>query len=223
MQEHSLEQKGGMRLVEVKFIIEDRYIDEKIRKLPESFRIEDEFLIGRIDTLVKEFYKDDFCSSEVVNYELFLFLIYLMRANLCAEDIPNPSTTQIVAISKGHSDIELETNFDRVVEYINANIASPLTLEQLADFAHFDKSYLTVRFKEIWGLSPMRYVAHVRIELAKALLVSSDVSITDIARATGFSSIHYFSRHFKSRVGVAPVDCRKSGKNRDELKPNFTK
>ena len=212
MVKHSIVQNDGMQLIEVKFVVEDRYLDEKLRKLPENFRIEDPFIIERFNTLLSEFYNEDFCFCEVVNSELFLLLIYIMRKNLVTEELPNFSTTQIVAIQNGQSDIELETCFDRIVQYIGGHIDRQITVEDLAERAHLDKSYFTVRFKEIYGISPMRYVAHMRIERAKVLLTTSSMTITEIASSTGFSSIHYFSRQFKSRVGLTPAGYRNMDK-----------
>ena len=88
--------------------------------------------------------------------------------------------------------------------------------EQLQEFAytakktgvHFDKSYLTARFRDSLGTSPMRYVNHMRMERAKSLLATTDDSITQVAKAVGFSSIHYFSRYFKEKEGITPIEYR---------------
>jgi len=83
-----------------------------------------------------------------------------------------------------------------------------ISLDELASIAHFEKSYLTVRFKQMWGISPMKYVNLLRIERAKLLLATTDMSITDIACCVGFGSIHYFSRYFKEKEGITPNEYR---------------
>ena len=87
-------------------------------------------------------------------------------------------------------------------------MADPLSLDILSEVAHFEKSYLTLRFNEIWGISPMKYVNFQRIERAKMLLVTTDKSVTDIAKDVGFGSIHYFSRYFKEKEKLSPNDYR---------------
>ena len=100
--------------------------------------------------------------------------------------------------------------FEYTVRYIENNLDREITLDELAKTVHFNKSYLIVRFKETWGISPMKYVNYVRIERARELLATTEKSITDIALEVGFSGIHYFSRYFKARVGITPQEYRTS-------------
>ena len=57
----------------------------------------------------------------------------------------------------------------------------------------------------------MQYVSWLRIERAKVLLLTTDMSITDIANEVGFGSIHYFSRFFKEKENITPNEFRKQG------------
>ena len=70
-------------------------------------------------------------------------------------------------------------------------------------------SYLTKIFKENFKTTPVQYLIKYRIEMACRLLQRSDMRIEDIALQTGFGSGNYFSRIFKSVVGVSPKDYRK--------------
>ena len=218
MERHSLVQDDGMRLVEVKFVVLDRNLDENIRKMPEHFTIDSASIFERIERLSSAFYMTGIYSSEIIDYELFLLLAHLMRDSAEKYEIRYTEKTDSVAIPHSDASAELETRFDRIVEYIEHNISEPITLDTLADAVHFDKSYLTVKFKEIYGLSPMRYVAHTRLERAKALLSSTDKSVTEVAHETGFSSIHYFSRHFKAKVGFTPGEYRGGRRLRERLR-----
>ena len=62
----------------------------------------------------------------------------------------------------------------------------------------------------------MKYVNWVRIERAKILLAVTDKSITDIAEAVGFGSVHYFSRFFKDKEKLTPNDYRLLRKNNSQ-------
>ena len=101
-----------------------------------------------------------------------------------------------------------DTDFLIVLDYIEKHLAEDITLEDLSEIAHFEKAYLITKFKEIWGLSPMKYVNALRIERAKQLLSTTEKSITDIAYETGFGSIHYFTRYFKDSTGITPSEYR---------------
>ena len=100
-----------------------------------------------------------------------------------------------------------------LLDYIEHNLSECITLDSLSQQAHFDKSYLIARFKESMGTSPMRYVSHLRLERAKVLLATTDDSVTQIAHAVGFSTIHYFSRFFKEKEGLSPVEYRQQRQN----------
>ena len=69
--------------------------------------------------------------------------------------------------------------------------------------AHFARS-----FKEAFGLPPHRYLLTRRIERAKALLRDTDLPITDIAFATGWSSLGTFGRIFRDITGESPSELR---------------
>jgi transcriptional regulator GlxA family with amidase domain len=69
--------------------------------------------------------------------------------------------------------------------------------------AHFARS-----FKEAFGLPPHRYLLTRRIERAKALLRDTDLSITQIAFQTGWSSLGTFGRTFRDVVGESPGELR---------------
>ena len=95
------------------------------------------------------------------------------------------------------------------VEAIQANYQSNLTLTQMAQICNLSPSYLTKIFKENFKTTPVQYLIKYRIEMACRLLQRSDMRIEDIALQTGFGSGNYFSRIFKSVVGVSPKDYRK--------------
>ena len=92
---------------------------------------------------------------------------------------------------------------------IEKNLHKELTLSELADKVGYNKTYLVKKTKLLWGMSPMQYVNSVRLEKAKQLLSSTDMSITEIAESIGFKCIHYFSRNFKRNVGITPSEYHK--------------
>jgi AraC-like DNA-binding protein len=65
-------------------------------------------------------------------------------------------------------------------------------------------------FKKITGLPPNQYQIQIRLNKAKSLLHNTTLSIDQIAHACGFDSIHYFSRLFKSKLGLSPLAFRKN-------------
>ncbi len=96
-----------------------------------------------------------------------------------------------------------------VAEYIAAHFASPLSLKELADIAHFSPSYLSHLFHEEYGLTLKAYINQQRICHAKKLLALSSHSVKEVCQQCGFSNISHFNRVFKQLTGKAPGEYRK--------------
>ena len=100
---------------------------------------------------------------------------------------------------------------DKVKEYIGANFSDPyLSLSIIADHVGLNASYLSAEFtkKEKTGLS--NYITDIRMEKAKKLLATSDMTVADICIATGYLNPTYFSTTFKKFTGFTPSQYRKS-------------
>ena len=102
--------------------------------------------------------------------------------------------------------------------YIEENLHREITLNELADKVYFNPTYFIRRFKILWGLAPMKFVNKIRIEKAKQLLISKDLSVSMVAEKCGFKSLHYFSRTFKQEEGISPTEYVNSYVNEGGIK-----
>jgi AraC-like DNA-binding protein len=96
-----------------------------------------------------------------------------------------------------------------VLQFIEARLAEPLTLEMLA--ARFGRSvgHFCRSFSHDFHLPPMRYVMRKRIQLAQRLLCRTGLKHHEIARRCGFSDPYHFSKTFKHLAGVTPTEYRR--------------
>ena len=95
------------------------------------------------------------------------------------------------------------TIVQRVREYLHSHYASSVSLEQLAQIANLKPLRLLRSFQREVGLPPHTYLVQVRVARAKALL-STGMSIAQVAFDTGFTDQSHLNRHFKRLVGVTP-------------------
>ena len=91
----------------------------------------------------------------------------------------------------------------RVAEYIEKNSTERIMLEELAALANLSPCRFATVFRREIGLPPHRYLCHVRIQHAMALL-RSGVPLAMAASEAGFFDQSHLSRHFKSICGVTP-------------------
>lgn len=96
----------------------------------------------------------------------------------------------------------------RVQRYIKENYPQEISLNLLADLVHLNQAYLSRLFKQKAGLSFTDYLARVRLQEAKRLLVTTDQTIDEIAYAVGFKNNSYFTSVFKKREGINPSEFR---------------
>lgn len=79
-----------------------------------------------------------------------------------------------------------------------------LSLEQIATSLHVTSSHFSRKFKAKTATTPIKYRNHIKLNLAKKLLLEKDQSIEAIAFQCGFHDVFYFSRFFKRQTGVSP-------------------
>jgi len=96
-----------------------------------------------------------------------------------------------------------------VIEYIENNYFSAITVSDLAKNANINQYYLMKIFKQVIGTSPIDYLINLRIEYA-AKLLKGGYSITQIANEVGFNNTSYFITKFKQKHGMTPKEYRKS-------------
>ncbi|GAA2753523.1 helix-turn-helix transcriptional regulator [Kitasatospora cinereorecta] len=84
----------------------------------------------------------------------------------------------------------------------------PLTLADIADTAILSKFYFSRVFRTLTGTSPSRFLAAVRLCMAKKLLLETSESVTDISFRVGYNSLGTFTSRFTRSVGVPPARFR---------------
>lgn len=102
---------------------------------------------------------------------------------------------------------------DRIAARAKSIIAEkyyePLTVAQIAQSLHLDRTYFSAAFKRSEGVSPQEYLINYRLNMAATLLLSHNYTPSQAAAAVGYSDPLNFSRMFKRRYGVSPAVYKK--------------
>ena len=96
----------------------------------------------------------------------------------------------------------------RAKEYVSEHFHEPLLLSDVAQSLYLSTAYFSRLFKEKAGMTFSDYLAQVRIDHARRLLATTDLSIAEVAAAIGYQEANSFSRLFKTRTGASPSDYR---------------
>ncbi len=112
-------------------------------------------------------------------------------------------------LKSGYSSVGGET-VTALLDYINKNYSSDITLDTLARHVGYSKSRISHVFADDVGISPMQYLSNVRLSAAAELLCSTSLPVSKVAESCGFNDPLYFSKCFKKSRGASPVAFRES-------------
>ena len=104
----------------------------------------------------------------------------------------------------------IERKIRKACLYFRENLNSSVNIEKLSADMNVGYSYFRQMFRKYTGISPTQYHLSLRIQKARDLLVSTDLSFKEIANELGFESYFYFSRIFKDKMGKSPMEFRKN-------------
>ncbi len=105
---------------------------------------------------------------------------------------------------------QVQRVIDRALDYIREHFdRSDLSLNSVAEAVNLSPSYLGAQFKRQTGTTYINFLTTLRIEEAKRLLRSTDLSIQSIADKVGYPNVTNFYRHFQRLVGMTPAAYRK--------------
>ncbi|SFU83144.1 helix-turn-helix domain-containing protein [Pseudoduganella namucuonensis] len=93
----------------------------------------------------------------------------------------------------------------RVKDYIQENLDQHITLDTLASLANVSRFHFARVFRRSAGVSAMTFLERVRMERAKALIQAGGMPLSQVAMLVGYADQSYFTRRFRSHIGVTPT------------------
>jgi transcriptional regulator GlxA family with amidase domain len=111
---------------------------------------------------------------------------------------------QIFQFSKRHGDEVIAKTQD----WLENNYKEKISLTQLAALGNLSNKTLTRRFKKATGETPQLYIQKLRIENAKRLLETKDITFNEVTWEVGYNDVSSFHKAFKVETGLTPMDYR---------------
>lgn len=119
----------------------------------------------------------------------------------------------ITLIAKKNSNIMnggqiTDKKFNEICKEMRKNFSKNIPIMYYANKCNLSESRFSHLFTNIIGTSPKQYMIMCKIDVAKELLINSDMSVYQISEDVGFSDQNYFSRAFKKHTGLSPSEYR---------------
>lgn len=168
-------------------------------------KILDEYGISLFPTINKLSYKNHMQKRFVTLFEGFA-----KNDALRERELSLLLERLLIEASRAKKGAALEkSSLSKSIRFINENYPGKISIPDLARLEGMCMTTYNLLFKEQIGLPPTKYVIKLRIEHARNLLESTDLSVEEIGQLCGYPDINFFSRIFKKYVGVSPSNYRK--------------
>ena len=126
--------------------------------------------------------------------ELVKELIFTVNAEICKQNY------ELLKSNDGACDI--------VMSHLKRNLGENISLEELADLVHLEKSYLIRLFRKTTGKTPIEALIDMRMEKAADLVANTNLKIHDIAVTCGYNTPSFFISEYKKRYNITPESHR---------------
>ncbi len=141
-----------------------------------------------------------FGADQMLKLKFEMFLIELIRSTETGASEQNTL----------HTDAKI----DEIFTYVTNNYKEKITLDDLCFLFGTNKTTICKSFKEAYGDTVINYINKLRIKNAKRLMREGELNLTQLSARVGFSSIHYFSKIFKSYENKSPTEYLNTIKSR---------
>lgn len=141
-----------------------------------------------------------------VNYEEF---------GTCIDNLKISLYQQRVAAQEDTQEQE-ERTIIGITRYLQEHLAEEVSLSVLAEQFHLNAQYISQLFKNEIGVGFLAYLTNIRMEKAKKLLLSTSLSVGEVAEQAGYGDYRVFTKVFKKMEGITPSQYRREFIEREE-------
>ncbi len=159
-----------------------------------------------------EQFTDDFCEIPVHDGQKFILIFEEMQKTKFERNnhlimmkifyhLLDELNTEIV---------EPNVPIQKFINFMNKNYSNPdLSIHEIASFGNISEIYLRKLFNKYLQVSPRQYLIHLRISKSKELFESTNLSVDQVSKNCGYSTVYHFCRSFKNICKCTPSEYRK--------------
>lgn len=178
-------------------LIADDKTSEYIRDIPVSFfASEYNILKDAFEDVIKLYNKEE---NGLLLQSRIYELLHIILQDSKSKEIHTSKENRVV---------------QKAIKYMEDNIGEHITLKDIADYVSFSPVYFHNVFKDYMGRTPGAYLTEIRIKKAKEYLLTTDLSLEEIALRCGYKSHSYFAYCFKKETKISPAVFKKGNKNK---------
>lgn len=148
-----------------------------------------------VQGLLQEYEQDLPHREEFLSAQMKLLLLQMLRLPDRGDGNKKPSP----ASERAHRAI-----LDQAMQTVSEKIYGKCSVCDLAEAVNVSPSQLTGLFKNYLGMTPAKYITHIRLEESKNLLAEKKLSVGEIADILGYASIQHYSKQFHDWFGCTP-------------------
>lgn len=134
-------------------------------------------------------------AESVINNVMNLMLTFINRSSSLSKEF-------------SHNELQIKKQFDEIRNQLYFKNEFPQTIKEMANKLCLSESRFAHLYKRFFNISPKQDIIMAKIQFAKQLLLTTDLSIKDIAFKCSFQSEYVFIRCFKNKIGVPPGKWR---------------
>jgi len=187
-------------------LTDSNIIDENKQKKIDSFNLDFSHFYVAAFQLPKDF--NDFMSTYNIPMDEKYLKMLTESPNIFQLKSIVLNMINDLQIQLTHSVRKYSSFIEESLNYIKEHLEDDLSLEQIAQHVHINKSYFSRTFKKECGDSVISYITNLRINKAKELLATSNLKTFEISETVGIHDPAYFSVIFKKNTGMSPKAYR---------------